>query len=111
MYSSKNKRRYIVIKYLGESETPEKVLEKIVQTITKAFGVVGLMHVNPRLVGRGPGSSFLISVDREGLDKFIAALVVTREHSFEVVKITGTIKKARRILSSSNIRRRDQGLT
>lgn len=96
----KAKRRYVILRCHEEQLTPEKVLDRITEAVVNAFGVVGLAHVDPRLVSKEPGPLFLVSVSRDGLDKFLAALLVSGERSLEVIKVTGTVRRAMRILAS-----------
>lgn len=97
--SSRLKRRYVVIR-CTKCEEAESAIAAVAEIIERAFGVVGLSHVDPRLVDSWGGSLYIISVSREGVDKLLASLVLAKDRPFEVVKITGTLRKARRIASS-----------
>ncbi|MEM0494578.1 MAG: Rpp14/Pop5 family protein [Thermofilum sp.] len=96
----KAKRRYVIIRCREGPMEPEKILARISEAVANAFGVVGLAHVNPRLVSREPGSLLIVSVNREGLDKLLAALLISEERSFEIIKVAGTVRRAARILAS-----------
>lgn len=96
----KAKRRYVIIRCREGPLEPEKILARISEAVANAFGVVGLAHVNPRLVSGGRGSLLIVAVDREGLDKLLAALLISEERSFEIVKVAGTVRRASRILAS-----------
>lgn len=100
MSPSREKRRYVIIRVRNGLKEPREVLNRVVEIVVKAFGIVGLSQVDPRVVSEGQGTLHLISVSREGLDKLLAAFVIADERDFEIVKVTGTIRKARRIISS-----------
>ncbi len=100
---SRTKRRYVIVRCTDCKASPESVAASVAEAIERAFGVVGLSYVDPQLVEVQRGSMYIFSVNREGVDKLLASLVISAVSggiSLEVVKVTGSLRKARRVVSS-----------
>ncbi len=98
--SARTRYRYLIFSIEGELPGRDRLEADILEGLTELFGVFGLSDVEPRLViyegGRG-----VVRVNREGLVKFRAFVALQRgPYRIRVVKVTGTLRKARAVLES-----------
>jgi len=68
------------------------------EAIVEMAGIIGLARARPSVIHLGQ-SLAIVRVDREGLDTLRAALAMSRKNCVKIVRVTGTLKKARSILS------------
>lgn len=91
--------RYVVL--LAPSANAGVLEEKLVATVMEFGGIKGLAEVEPSVVHVDPRKGVaVVRVKREGLHLFRAALAACEEPLARVVKVTGTLRKARAISSS-----------
>ncbi len=91
----KKVRRYLVIKRLSGENSAHLIAE----SISKVFGIYGLSMTRPVLV-YSKGSYDVVSVLREGVPLVRAALALYNYDKILIAKITGTSRKAKRIVES-----------
>lgn len=91
--------RYVVVE---AAEMNAELLEsKLVAAVMRLSGVIGLAKVEPAVVYmRADKGLAVVRVKREGLRLFRAALAAHKEPLARVVKVAGTLRKARAICSS-----------
>lgn len=90
------KRRYLVVMKLRENISASEILAK---SIDAAFGVYGLSRTRPTSIYKR-GKYEIVSIVREGLPLARAALSLYSYDEIIVVRVTGTSKRARRIVDS-----------
>jgi RNase P/RNase MRP subunit POP5 len=91
--------RYVIVKV---ADADANLLEsKLAAAVVRLGGVLGLARVEPAVVYvRADKGLAVVRVKREGLLLFRAALAAYKEPLARVVKVAGTLRKARAICSS-----------
>jgi RNase P/RNase MRP subunit POP5 len=91
--------RYVIVRFL---DVDASILEdKLVAAVMEFGGIKGLSEVEPSVVHVDPKKGIaVIRVKREGLHLFRAALAAYEVPLVGVIKVTGTLRKAKAISSS-----------
>ncbi len=93
----KIKKRYVIIQ---TEKIDQKGLQNIlVENIKKTFGIKGLSITRPAII-YSKENLYIVAIDAEGIDYFRASLVLLEQPRIKVIKITGTSRKAKRIVES-----------
>ncbi len=90
------KKRYLITIVL---HVEASAAETIARSVEQAFGIYGLSRTRPTSVYK-QGRYEVVSVLREGLPLVRAALALFSYDKIVVLRVTGTSRKARRIVDS-----------
>lgn len=93
----KIKKRYIIIR--TKISDKEELLKKLVNAIMYAFGLEGLSRTRPTVI-YSKDNKHVVAIDKDGVDYLRAALVFSLYEDVKILRITGTSRKAKRIMDS-----------
>jgi len=95
-------RRYLVFKVEGRRVSKREVEALLEESLKELFGDLGLAKTQLTLLDYEPERGGIIRVDAGGLEVARAAIAAMRPRDFVlyVIKVSGTLKKARAILAS-----------
>lgn len=95
-------RRYLVFKVEGRKASKREIEALLEESLRELFGDLGLAKARLALLDYEPERGGIVRVDSGGLGVVRAAIAAMRPRDFVlyVVKVSGTLKKARAILAS-----------
>lgn len=93
----KIKKRYVIIKTKIDSK--EELLKKLTSAVMYAFGLDGLSRTRPSII-YSKDDKHVIAVDKDGIDYLRASLVFNLYDDVRILRVTGTSKKAKRIVDA-----------
>jgi RNase P/RNase MRP subunit POP5 len=96
----RSKKRYVIVRLksnLLQTESPKDILKGWIQAL---YGIYGLSRIHLKEVYSDERSIYIYSINADAKDLFRSIFILDDNNLFRIIRVTGTLRKAKRIVSS-----------
>lgn len=95
----RSKKRYVILRLksnLLQTESPKDILKGWIQAL---YGIYGLSRIHLKEV-YSERNIYIYSINADAKDLFRSIFILDDNNLFRIIRVTGTLRKAKRIVSS-----------